>query len=85
MDEAERQQRESTITEEYGRIYPIYEAFYIHSIIYAAIVPRMPFSVSTSPCSRKKFEFRPVRSEVQRILAAAAEMLSQGFAPGYKG
>lgn len=36
LDEDERRRRKALIAQEYGGIYPVYEAFYIHSIIYAA-------------------------------------------------
>lgn len=36
MDEDVRKEREALIAREYHGIYPVYETFYIHSIIYAA-------------------------------------------------
>lgn len=36
MDKTTQEQRESVIVEQFDGIYPVYEAFYIHSIIYAA-------------------------------------------------
>lgn len=36
LDENVRKEREALIVKQYGGIYPVYEAFYIHSIIYAA-------------------------------------------------
>lgn len=36
LDQETRKQREAPIVDRYGGIYPVYEAFYIHSIIYAA-------------------------------------------------
>ena len=36
LDQETRKQREALIVDQYGGIYPVYEAFYIHSIIYAA-------------------------------------------------
>lgn len=36
LDEVERKRREALIADEYGGMSPMFEAFYIHSIIYAA-------------------------------------------------
>jgi len=36
LDEDTRKQRAALIAEQYGGVYPVYEAFYIQSIIYAA-------------------------------------------------
>lgn len=36
LDKPTRERREAVIVEQYDGIYPVYEAFYINSIIYAA-------------------------------------------------
>ncbi len=55
LDRATRKQREDVIIEQYDGICPVYEAFYIHSIIYAADRSEMAFqrfeSVVVEPIS----------------------------------
>lgn len=43
LDEDARKEREAIIAKQYRGIYPVYEAFYIHSIIYAAERSEMAF------------------------------------------
>lgn len=44
MDKQEQQRRAKIVVEEYNGILPYFEAFYIHSIIYAAAQAEVAFA-----------------------------------------
>jgi hypothetical protein len=83
LDDDERKQREEIIANEYGGIYPVCEAFYIHSIIYAA---------ERSETAFKRFDEAVVASNPAALIVATVQealthagALSRFFWPVKKG
>jgi hypothetical protein len=79
---AERAERASTIVEQYQGIYPPFEAFYIHSIIYSAMCVNGAFR-QFDTVKAKRQEPLVIVSTVQEALTHAAA-LSRFFWPASK-
>lgn len=63
-DKESLREREALIVDQYGGIYPVYEAFYIHSIIYAA---------ERSDSAFQRFDAMDMQSTASRLVVATIQ------------
>ena len=79
LDQETRKQREALIVDQYDGIYPVYEAFYIHSIIYAAERSEAAFQRFDQTASKAKSPVLVVATIQEALTHAGA--LSRFFWP----